>query len=154
MTIIEEIAYGSPLYPRTVAFREEHLRNPLGLANSAADLAEEDKQIHIAAIDGSNVVGTVVLKPLSPTLVKLRQMAVAPRLRSSGLGGELVRFAEGIAWERGYETIEMAARVSARGFYERLGYRAVGDEFVDVTIPHIKMTRNRASDAGSGRQTS
>jgi predicted GNAT family N-acyltransferase len=144
--VIQEIAYGSPLYHRTVAFREEHLRRPLGLANSAADLAGEDKQIHIAAIDGSEVIGTVVLKPLSPTLVKLRQMAVAPALRGSGLGGELVRFAERIAWGRGYEVIEMAARLSAQGFYERLGYRAVGDEFVDITIPHVKMTKDRAFD--------
>lgn len=92
------------------------------------------------------MLGTVVLKPLSPTLVKLRQMAVAPALRGSGIGGELVRFAEGIAWERGYETVEMAARTSARGFYERLGYRAVGDEFVDLTTPHLKMTKNRVSE--------
>ena len=147
--MIREIAFGSPLYHRTVAFREEHLRRPLGLANSGADLAEEDKQIHIAATEGQEVLGTVVLKPLSPTLVKLRQMAVAPALRGSGLGGELVRFAERIAWERGYETVEMAARISARGFYERLGYRAVGGEFVDVTIPHIKMTKNRDTEPGS-----
>ena len=147
--MIREIAYGSPLYHRTVAFREEHLRRPLGLMNSAADLAEEDKQIHIAAIDGEEVLSTVVLKPLSPKLVKLRQMAVAPALRGSGLGGELVRFAESIAWGRGYATMEMAARVSARGFYERLGYSAVGSEFVDITIPHIKMTKNRDCEPGS-----
>ena len=147
--MIQEVAHGSPLYHRTVAFREEQLRRPLGLTNSAVDLAEEDKQIHIAATDGQEVLGTVVLKPLSPTLVKLRQMAVAPRLRGSGLGGELVRFAERIAWERGYETVEMAARLSARGFYERLGYRAVGAEFLDVTIPHIMMTKSRTSEPGS-----
>ena len=115
-TMIQEIVYGSPLYHRSVAFREEQLRRPLGQANSAADLEAEDRQIHIAATDGSDVIGTVVLKPLSPTLVKLRQMAVAPHLRRSGLGGELVRFAERIACERGYETIEMAARIERPGF--------------------------------------
>jgi predicted GNAT family N-acyltransferase len=35
----------------------------------------------------------------------------------------------------------MLARVSAKGFYERLGYQSTGVEFIEVTVPTIKMTR-------------
>lgn len=139
--MIQEVPYGSALYRLTLAFREEYLRRPLGLTNSDADLHAEDRQIHIAAVDSSEIVGTIVLKPISPQLVKLRQMAVAGSRRGSGLGAELVRFAEDLAWDRGYEAIEMAARVSATGFYEKLGYRAEGDEFLEITIPHIRMVK-------------
>ena len=139
--MIQEVPYGSPLYRLTLAFREEYLRRPLGLTNSDADLKAEDRQIHIAAVDNAKIIGTVVLKPISPQMVKLRQMAVAGSRLGSGLGAELVRFAEDLAWDRGYASIEMAARVSARGFYDKLGYRAEGDEFFEITIPHIRMVK-------------
>jgi predicted GNAT family N-acyltransferase len=139
--MIREIAFGSSLYNAMARFREDHLRRPLGLANSADDLAGEDRQVHIAAVEGDAILGTVILKPVSASLVKLRQMAVAPQTRGQGLGRDLMLFAEKIARQRGYREIEMHARVSAKGFYEKLGYRAVGDEFVEVTVPHVAMTK-------------
>lgn len=139
--MIQEVAFGSALYRSAVAFRDEHLRRPLGLATSIADLGGEDAQIHIVAIDGDAVVGTVVLKPLTDDRVKLRQMAIAPDRRGTGLGRRVVRSAEAAAAARGFRTVEMSARVSARAFYERLGYRAVGDEFLEVTVPHVTMVK-------------
>ncbi|MEO8175011.1 MAG: GNAT family N-acetyltransferase [Sediminibacterium sp.] len=35
----------------------------------------------------------------------------------------------------------MHARESAVGFYEKHGYKVVGDEFVEVTIPHFIMEK-------------
>jgi predicted GNAT family N-acyltransferase len=35
----------------------------------------------------------------------------------------------------------MHARKSAVGFYEKLGYKIVGDEFEEVTIPHFEMQK-------------
>lgn len=139
--MIQAVAFGSALYRSAVAFRDEHLRRPLGLATSAADLDGEGAQIHIVASDGDAVVGTVVLKPATGARVKLRQMAVDPDRRGTGLGRRLVRFAEAAAAARGFLDIEMSARVSARLFYEGLGYRAVGDEFLEVTVPHVTMVK-------------
>ncbi len=36
----------------------------------------------------------------------------------------------------------MGSDGSAVGFYERLGYTVAGEEFVDVTVPHVRMTRS------------
>lgn len=140
--VIREIAFGSDLYDQTACFRDCHLRRPLGMVLAAADVAGEDHQIHIAAVQGGHVVATVVLKPLSPARVKLRQMAVDPARRGTGLGRSLIRFAERLARERGFDTIEMSARTSATGFYEKLGYHAVGAGFREVGLPHITLTRS------------
>jgi predicted GNAT family N-acyltransferase len=35
----------------------------------------------------------------------------------------------------------MHARKTAMGFYEKLGYEKIGDEFTEVTIPHYKMEK-------------
>jgi predicted GNAT family N-acyltransferase len=35
----------------------------------------------------------------------------------------------------------MHARKSAVGFYEKFGYRISGNEFIEVSIPHIVMEK-------------
>jgi predicted N-acetyltransferase YhbS len=138
---VREIAFGSPDHAASLLLREALLRRPLGLGLSPEDLRGEERQIHIAAFEGAAVVGTVLLKPLSASIVKLRQMAVAPQHRGTGLGRNLVRFAEDRARARGVRQIDMSARVAARGFYETLGYRASGEDFVEVTLPHVAMSK-------------
>lgn len=143
--VIREVAYGSDLYDQTARFRDLHLRRPLGMVLDEADVAGEHHQSHIAALRDGHVVGTVILKPLSPTRVKLRQMAVGFRLQGAGLGRSLVRFAERVAHERGFDTVEISSRQSATGFYEKLGYHTVGDSFLEVGLPHITLTRSVAT---------
>ena len=36
----------------------------------------------------------------------------------------------------------LTAQVHAAGFYERLGFTAVSEEFLEAGIPHIDMLRN------------
>lgn len=136
------VGYDSALYRQMLAFRDEHLRRPLGLVQSPADLAGEDAQWHIAEVQNDVVYGTVVLRPVAGQVAKLRQMAVDPATRGQGIGRGLVRFAEAVARERGITRIELHARVMARPFYEGLGYEAYGPEFEEVTVPHIAMARD------------
>jgi GNAT superfamily N-acetyltransferase len=87
-------------------------------------------------------LGTVVLKPLSPNAVKLRQMAVAQECRGKGIGRELLLWAECTAFARGLLDIELHARVSARGFYEKVGYQDAGAVFIELgSVPTIKMLK-------------
>ena len=68
-------------------------------------------------------------------------MAVMNNLRGKGIGRALMNFAENIARDLGYRTITMHARKTAIGFYEKLGYGVVGEEFYEVTIPHFEMQK-------------
>jgi GNAT superfamily N-acetyltransferase len=136
------VAFGTPLYEHTKMFREAMLRQPLGLRWSAQDLIGEESQIHIAALALSGaVVGTVLLKPLSEDAVKLRQMAVSREMQGIGLGKKLVLFAESAAKDRGFQRIELHARISAQAFYQKLGYRIEGAAFTEVTVPTILMKK-------------
>lgn len=139
---IKEVAYGSEIYELAKKLREEVLRRPLGLDFIGVDLSEEERQIHIVAVDqGGAVVGTVLLIPLNEGRIKLRQMAINPALQGKGAGRKVIEFAENLAKSRDFHTIEMHARLYARGFYEKLGYQIEGNEFIEVTIPHVKMTK-------------
>jgi predicted N-acetyltransferase YhbS len=139
---IRIISKDDPLYQRVWTLRDEVLRKPLGLTLRAEDLGCEVNEIIIIAIDDRDeVIGCVMLKPLSREEVKLRQMAVAQEHQGKGIGQALVRKAEEMAREKGFSRISMHARQYAIPFYERAGYHAEGDIFSEVGIPHLSMRK-------------
>lgn len=71
----------------------------------------------------------------------LGRMAVLPKARGAGTGGDLVRAVQDRARERGLTAVELHAQTHALSFYERLGYTAHGEEFLDAGIPHLHMVR-------------
>lgn len=150
--IIKEIEFGSDLYEAMKDLRSKILREPLGMVLNDFDLKDEGQQIHIAALDDNkDVVGTIVLKPLINGRIKLRQMAVDNACQGSGLGREMTEYAENLAATRGFEYIELAARVSALGFYERLGYTTSGGQFTEIGVPHNKMEKRLEHDQNQSR---
>jgi ribosomal protein S18 acetylase RimI-like enzyme len=56
-------------------------------------------------------------------------MATLFDMQGRGAGRRLVENGIGVARASGAELMWCNARVTARGFYERLGFVAVGDEF-------------------------
>jgi predicted GNAT family N-acyltransferase len=78
----------------------------------------------------------------APGLAKIGRMAVIDDARGRGLGAQLLRFLEDEAKKRGARRFTLAAQLTARAFYEKLGYAAVGEVFDDAGIPHVSMERD------------
>ena len=135
------IDYGTKEYQQMVNMRNEILRKPLGLNFSNDELENEKDEILIGAFEEEKMLGCCMLIKMNNKTVRLRQMAVMNNLRGKGIGRALMNFAENIARDLGYRTITMHARKTAIGFYEKLGYAVVGDEFYEVTIPHFEMQK-------------
>jgi ribosomal protein S18 acetylase RimI-like enzyme len=135
------IDYGSPEYQQMVQLRNDILRKPLGLTFSKEELDKEKEDILIGAFDDDRLLGCCMLINTEPGTVRLRQMAVHKNLQGKGIGRALMQFAENIARDRGYRRITMHARKSATGFYEKLGYTVYGEEFQEVTLPHVVMEK-------------
>lgn len=141
-TAFREIAFGTPEYRLECQLREEVLRRPLGLSLSGEDLADEENQLHFGLFGpGNHLVACAVAVRVSPTEARIRQMAVSPPHQRKGLGQRILRELESNLEARGFRKLVMKARMSAAGFYEKLGYKIVGEEFVDVTIPHVTMIK-------------
>jgi len=62
-------------------------------------------------------------------------------VRGRGHGGAVLAELHRQAVLRGVREVELHAQVPARRFYERAGYAAVGDEYVEAGIPHVTMVR-------------
>ena len=138
---IKEINHKAVEYEQLLHFRNRLLRQPLGLDLFQEDLSEDTKDYIIVALRGNKIVGCVMLQPKDEHVVKLRQMATAEDFQGKGLGKILVNNAEETALEYGFKEIILHARLTAKGFYEKLGYEPYGEIFTEVTIPHIAMKK-------------
>lgn len=138
---LQIIEHGSDLYQKMVELRTEILRKPLGLEYSEAQLKSEKSDLLLIATEKSEVIGCCILTPLENNQIQLRQMAVANNQQGKGIGAEIVKFAEKTAIQKGFKTLVLHARKYAVGFYQKLGYEIVGDEYVEVGIPHFSMRK-------------
>ncbi|WP_417849086.1 GNAT family N-acetyltransferase [Thalassoglobus sp.] len=131
----------SKWYSHALALRNETLRRPIGLDLFEEDLSREAQYLHFGTIVDEQLVAYVLIVPEDSTGVTLRQMCVAPEFRAQGIGRFLVQQVERFLLNDGVSFIQMAARVPAIPFYEKLGYRCVGEQFLSVGIPHIRMEK-------------
>lgn len=138
---IRQIDHGSIEYKKMVDLRYDILRKPLNLTFEANELDREKNDILIAVFEEETILGCCLLTKVDKYCLRLRQMAVQNNLQGKGIGASMMNFAENIATDAGYRKIIMHARKTAIGFYEKLGYKVTGDEFLEVLIPHVIMEK-------------
>lgn len=142
MTILE-VGFATPEYDETVALRYKILRKPLGLEFSAAQLSEEYSDFHLAAYTPDWLLrGCLILTPKADNVLKMRQVVVDDTVQKTGVGRQLVEASEAFGRARGFESIELNARITAVPFYQKLNYSIVGEQFEEVGIVHFKMTKS------------
>jgi predicted GNAT family N-acyltransferase len=69
------------------------------------------------------------------------RMAADPAVRGRGHGAAVLAELHRQAALRGVREVELHAQVTARRFYERAGYTAVGEEYEEAGIAHVTMVR-------------
>jgi GNAT superfamily N-acetyltransferase len=87
-------------------------------------VARMRNRIIFVASDGDEVVGTAGFDGQ-----QARSVFVRPDRHGLGIGSLLMRTIETVAAERGLSRLSLLSSITAQGFYERLGYRAVRDVF-------------------------
>ncbi|HVS68097.1 MAG TPA: GNAT family N-acetyltransferase [Mycobacteriales bacterium] len=107
-----------------------------------ADYDERPDTRHVAAFAGGTVVGCASVFPspydAEPRAWQLRGMAVAPDLQGSGIGAQVLLGAVDVVRDSRAPLLWANARVTALGFYERLGFEVHGEEYVygPAALPH------------------
>lgn len=114
--------------------------------------SQDEGAVHVGAFDDGMLVGCATVfpdpwpgsdvEPASPKAWRLRGMAVDPSQQGSGVGRLVLDEAVVAAREGGAPLLWANARTAALGFYERMGWRVVGEEFIasDSGLPHKPMT--------------
>ena len=105
------------------------------------------KAVHVIAVVDGEVVGAGRLVDVRDGSGRVGRMAVLPGARGRGVGTAVLRGLETAAAERALRTVTLHAQLSARSFYERLGYAAYGAEFAEAGIRHVAMRRALSGSA-------
>ncbi|MGN0524213.1 MAG: GNAT family N-acetyltransferase [Eubacterium sp.] len=70
------------------------------------------------------------------------RVAVTKEFRGFGYGKKIMDIAEKEINKNGGERIELSAQLQAKKFYEKCGYTATGDIYLDEHCEHILMYKN------------
>jgi len=147
-TELRELSHGSIEYDASVVLRYRVLRAPLGLHPGPEERAAEATLRHLGAFEGERLVACLMLEDRGDGRVKMRQVAVDFDRQHTGIGTRLVAHAEAVAVASGFTVMVLNARAPAVPFYQRLGYETEGEPFVEVTVPHLAMTKRLAGGQG------
>jgi predicted GNAT family N-acyltransferase len=105
--------------------------------------ALDETAVHAVSRDATGRVvatGRLLVREGSGT-AGIGRMAVDASVRGQGHGAAVLEELHRQAVLRGLTEVELHAQVTARGFYERAGYGAVGGEYEEAGIAHITMRR-------------
>ena len=135
------IEYGGVEYQKMTDLRTKILRTPLGLTYTEEYLLRDKDDILMACVEDEEMIGCCILTIIDSSTIQLRQIAVLESFQNKGIGTRMVEYSERIAKEMSISKITLHARKVVADFYLKLGYHIEGDEFVEVNIPHLQMTK-------------
>ena len=110
------------------------------------DRFDRDAWHWLAVAEQGEAIGTARLLTPAPGVGKVGRVAVLASHRGAGVGKALMLAVIAHARRAGYRQLKLDSQVHARGFYERLGFAAYGEEFLDANIPHRHMALALAPD--------
>ena len=71
------------------------------------------------------------------------RVITAPDYRGTGLGNDLMRYGLEFMDKKGYHTLRIGAQQYARPYYEKWGFVADDDGYLEDEIPHVHMVRRK-----------
>lgn len=140
---IKKITYGTDEYETSIDIRNEAFRKPWGLDIRDEDLTGDKDMDMFGGYLGDKMIATIFLTEDDEETARIKSVAILEEYRRKGLGRYLMEYVENIARERGYKKVNLMGRVSVEGFYNKLGYKTIGEPFDYHTIPHIDMVKEQ-----------
>jgi predicted GNAT family N-acyltransferase len=125
------------------ALRYKMLRQPWNQP-LGSEKADDDHECFHAMIcnDEQDVLAVCRLQMNSPTEAQIRFMAVDSAHQKKGLGRGIIDYVENVAISKGADKLVLDARDYALPFYEKTGYRVVGESYLLFgVIKHFRMEK-------------
>jgi len=98
----------------------------------------DPQMIHVLAFCRGNPVGTARMSKKG----HIGRVAVLKQMRGKSIGALMMEELENQAAHHSLVEVHLNAQIQAVGFYERRGYSAAGESFLEAGIPHIPMNKS------------
>lgn len=107
----------------------------------STELDETDKiATHVILYDNDKPIATGRIYQENDEY-HIGRICVLKAYRKNHLASIVMQTLEEIGFKQ-TDTIYLSAQIQAKGFYEKLGYQAYGDEYMDEHCPHIMMKKS------------
>lgn len=110
------------IYQDSLRLRNELLRLPIGKSIYDEDLSLEKDNDFYGVFQEEQLIGTLSFYEKAPFVAQLTAFAVAENFQGVGLGSKLVAFLIDDLKSQGYRKITVAARATAKDFYQKCGF--------------------------------
>ncbi|MEM7296325.1 MAG: GNAT family N-acetyltransferase [Pseudomonadota bacterium] len=117
---------------RTVFIEEQNVPEEIEMDD------RDGEAIHLLARRQGAPIGTARVLAYGST-IKIGRVCVLAAHRGGGIGVALIEACHAEGRQAGATRAILSAQLPALSFYERLGYRAYGEVFVDAGIDHCMM---------------
>ena len=121
---------------RRIVFTSEQ-NIPADVERDAVDLLPDTR--HLIAWDAGKAVGTLRVAFPESGKAKIGRVAVLADSRGRGIATLLMHQALREIRERDTRRVMLSAQTHVAGFYELLGFKRYGDEYIEGGVPHISM---------------
>ncbi len=109
-----------------------------GVAEEIVFDERDELSIHLVVYDNDEPVACGRMTKIGTQLV-FGRIATLKEHRGKGYGDFVMRLLIRKAFDMGEEKQYLHSQLSAKGFYEKLGFKAYGDVYEEAGIPHISM---------------
>lgn len=102
------------------------------------ELPEDWDGMHFGLYYQYELTGVVSLF-IDGTTAQFRKMAVLPANQGKGFGLQLLKYLVDYCRSQGIKNLWCNARVSATGFYQKIGFETIGEPYERNQLQYIKM---------------
>lgn len=102
------------------------------------ELPEDWDGMHFGLYYQYELTGVVSLF-IDGTTAQFRKMAVLPADQGKGFGLQLLKYLVDYCRSQGIKNLWCNARVSATGFYQKIGFETIGEPYERNQLQYIKM---------------
>lgn len=124
-----------------IAIREEAFIKGRGVPREIELDGKDSELLHFCVYDGETLLAYLRAEDIGEKL-HLGRICVKKDMRKSGYGRILMDFLFKYAKENGFSAVELSAVDTAVGFYEKIGFVAEGEFYLETGVPHIYMKKN------------
>ncbi len=119
--------------------REKVFMEEQGFENEFDEI--DQQAIHIELYDEDKAIGCARMYSIYEDTYILGRIAILKEYRGKNYGSKILDVLEEECKKRNVKKIELSAQVRASHFYEKNGYKKIGEEYLDEYCPHIRMVK-------------
>jgi predicted GNAT family N-acyltransferase len=138
--VVMRFASDDPQMAAARAIRDAVFCREQGVSPALEWDGKDDACVHYLLRDGDEPIATARTRPLDSRTWKIERVAVTRAQRSRGVGRAIMGAILDVLDRAGCASL-LHSQTAVAGFYERLGYRREGEEFVEAGIAHVAMRR-------------